>query len=176
MGIRFRKRVKIVPGLTLNINKKSVGVTAGVRGAHASINTEGQRTTSMGIPGTGLSYVDVKRVNGQPRTENETEEVEDSQNSFMNQTSIGLKIEAAKKLRAKHSDKALKRFSIIFRCFGVLIILMSLVLCLASLFALLFVGFGIFVLYLADFYSKMARGYYDNLNENTLDNNLTNSL
>lgn len=53
---RFRRTMKIFPGVTLNFNKKSVGVTTGVRGAKASVNSKGQTTTTVGAPGTGLSY------------------------------------------------------------------------------------------------------------------------
>lgn len=56
MGFRFRKSFKIAPGVKLNINKKSFGLTIGKRGAHYTINSKGKRTTSIGIPGTGLSY------------------------------------------------------------------------------------------------------------------------
>jgi tetratricopeptide (TPR) repeat protein len=40
----------------LNLNKRSMGVTVGGRGAHYTVNTRGQRTTTVGIPGTGVSY------------------------------------------------------------------------------------------------------------------------
>lgn len=66
MGIRFRHSIKIAPGLKLNINKNSVGLSAGVKGAHVSVNSKGRKTTSIGIPGTGLSYTKVtnkKKVN-----------------------------------------------------------------------------------------------------------------
>jgi hypothetical protein len=55
-SFRFRKSVKIAPGIRLNIGKKSVGVSAGIRGARHSISSTGRRTTSVGIPGSGLSY------------------------------------------------------------------------------------------------------------------------
>lgn len=32
MGFKFRKSVKIAPGVKLNINSKSVGISAGVKG------------------------------------------------------------------------------------------------------------------------------------------------
>ena len=54
-NLRFRKSLKIAPGVKLNINKNSVGVTFGPKGAHYSINSKGRRTKSVGIPGTGLS-------------------------------------------------------------------------------------------------------------------------
>lgn len=56
MGLRFRKSIKIAPGVKMNFNKKSWGVTIGKKGAHYTINSKGKRTASVGIPGTGLSY------------------------------------------------------------------------------------------------------------------------
>ena len=56
MGLRFRKSFKIAPGVKVNLNKKSAGVTLGTKGAHFTVNTSGKRTASVGIPGTGLSY------------------------------------------------------------------------------------------------------------------------
>ena len=61
MGFRFRKSVKIAPGLKLNFNKKSVGLTMGGKGAHYTINSSGTKTASVGIPGTGLYYQDVSK-------------------------------------------------------------------------------------------------------------------
>lgn len=56
MGLRFRKSFKIAPGVKVNLNKKSAGVTIGTKGAHYTVNTSGKRTASVGLPGTGLSY------------------------------------------------------------------------------------------------------------------------
>ncbi|WP_429727680.1 DUF4236 domain-containing protein [Bacillus spizizenii] len=56
MGFKFRKSVKIAPGVKLNINSKSVGISAGVKGARVSVNSKGRTTTTVGIPGTGISY------------------------------------------------------------------------------------------------------------------------
>jgi len=61
-SIRFRKQFKIAPGVKLNVNKQSLSVTTGVRGAHATYNTKGYRTLSAGLPGTGLSYRDTRVV------------------------------------------------------------------------------------------------------------------
>lgn len=59
MGFRFRRSFKIAPGLKVNLNKNSVGITASTRGAHCTVNSKGKRTTSIGIPGTGISYTSV---------------------------------------------------------------------------------------------------------------------
>lgn len=56
MGFRFKKSFKIAPGVKLNLNKKSAGITLGGKGAHYTVNTKGKRTSSVGIPGTGLYY------------------------------------------------------------------------------------------------------------------------
>ena len=56
MGLRFRKSIKIAPGVKLNLNKKSMGVSVGTRGAHYSINSKGKKTATVGLPGTGISY------------------------------------------------------------------------------------------------------------------------
>lgn len=59
MAIRFRKSIKIAPGVKLNLNKKSAGITVGGKGVHYTVNTSGTRTASAGIPGTGLYVTDV---------------------------------------------------------------------------------------------------------------------
>ena len=56
MGFKFRKSIKIAPGIKLNFNKKSTGVTFGGKGVKYTINSKGKRTKSLGIPGTGLYY------------------------------------------------------------------------------------------------------------------------
>ncbi|MCQ6280835.1 DUF4236 domain-containing protein [Bacillus sp. EB600] len=57
MGFRYRKSFKIAPGVRLNVGSKSSSISFGGWGMRYTINSKGKRTTSMGIPGTGLSYV-----------------------------------------------------------------------------------------------------------------------
>lgn len=56
MGLRFRKSIQIMPGVKLNLNKKSAGITLGGKGVHYTVNSKGRKTASVGIPGTGLYY------------------------------------------------------------------------------------------------------------------------
>ncbi|RHW42038.1 DUF4236 domain-containing protein [Neobacillus notoginsengisoli] len=56
MSLRFRKSFKIAPGVRMTVGKKGVGVSAGVPGLRYSINSSGRRTSTVGIPGSGLSY------------------------------------------------------------------------------------------------------------------------
>ena len=54
MTIRFRRSVKIAPGVRINFNKKSTSLSLGGRGAHYTMSSTGRRTVSAGIPGTGI--------------------------------------------------------------------------------------------------------------------------
>lgn len=56
MGIRFRKSVKIAPGVKLNIGKKSVGVSVGSKYGGFSVNSKTGTRVRASLPGTGLSY------------------------------------------------------------------------------------------------------------------------
>lgn len=56
MGLRMRKSFSIGKGARLNVGKKGIGVSFGTKGLRYSINSSGRRTTTIGIPGTGISY------------------------------------------------------------------------------------------------------------------------
>lgn len=54
MALRFRKSIKIAPGIRLNVSKGGVSTSIGGRGATVNISKKGTRVTA-GIPGSGLS-------------------------------------------------------------------------------------------------------------------------
>jgi hypothetical protein len=56
MGLRFRKSFKIAPGVRMNFGNTGVGVSVGGHGLRYSVHSSGRRTTTIGIPGSGLSY------------------------------------------------------------------------------------------------------------------------
>ena len=58
MSLRFRKSMKLLPGVRLNFSKETVGLSFGVPGARYTINSKGRRTFSTGLPGTGLYNVE----------------------------------------------------------------------------------------------------------------------
>ena len=60
MGIRYRKSIKVAPGVKINLNRKSASVTVGGKGYHKTFNSNGQTTTSVNLPVKGLSYTDRK--------------------------------------------------------------------------------------------------------------------
>ena len=55
MGVRFRKSVKLVPGVRLNFSSKGVSTTIGGKGFKTTIGKNGVYQ-SVSIPGSGLSY------------------------------------------------------------------------------------------------------------------------
>jgi uncharacterized protein DUF4236 len=57
MGLRFRRYVRILPRVRLNVGLKSVSVSLGGRGFHYTMGAKGRRVTA-GIPGTGLSWTE----------------------------------------------------------------------------------------------------------------------
>lgn len=57
MGFRFRKSVKIAPGIKLNLGKNGVSASIGPKGAKVTIGSNGTRKT-LGLPGTGLSFTE----------------------------------------------------------------------------------------------------------------------
>ncbi len=62
MGLRFRKRIKIFPGVWLNIGKNRISLSFGGKGVTTNVNSDGAKTT-IDLPGTGASYV-TKRHTG----------------------------------------------------------------------------------------------------------------
>jgi len=56
MGVRFQKRIRIFPGVYINLSKSGVSASVGGKGATVNVGSTGRRMVTIGIPGTGLSY------------------------------------------------------------------------------------------------------------------------
>jgi hypothetical protein len=55
MGFRFNRRIRILPGLRLNLSKGGVSTSIGGRGAWLTFG-RGRRRATVGLPGRGLRY------------------------------------------------------------------------------------------------------------------------
>jgi hypothetical protein len=55
MAFRFQRRVKIMPGVRLNVSKSGVSASVGTNGATVNVGKDGV-TRTVGVPGTGLSH------------------------------------------------------------------------------------------------------------------------
>ena len=51
MAFTYRKRVRIMPGVALNLSKRGVGVSAGPKGAKVSLGADGKVRSSVGTHG-----------------------------------------------------------------------------------------------------------------------------
>lgn len=54
MAFKFRRTMKIAPGLRLNLTHRGVSARAGTKGAGYTVNANGQQHISAGIPGSGI--------------------------------------------------------------------------------------------------------------------------
>jgi len=55
MGLRFFRRIRVAPGVTLNLSKSGGSLSFGPRGAKMTVGPRGVRRTA-GIPGTGVYH------------------------------------------------------------------------------------------------------------------------
>jgi tetratricopeptide (TPR) repeat protein len=55
VSFRFWRRIRLAPGVTLNLSKSAASLSFGPRGAKYTISPRGNRATA-GLPGTGLFY------------------------------------------------------------------------------------------------------------------------
>lgn len=57
MGVKYRKKVKLAQGINVNISKNGLSsISLGRRGCTANINKKGSVRTTVGLPGSGISY------------------------------------------------------------------------------------------------------------------------
>ena len=61
MGLRFRRSVKICDGLKLNFGKTGMSMTVGSGPFKKTFNTNGNVTTTVGLPGTGIYWTETER-------------------------------------------------------------------------------------------------------------------
>ena len=67
MGWRYRKRIKILPGIHINISKSGISANVGVKGASVTFGPKGTYVNT-GLPGTGLYQRD--RISGSDNSDN----------------------------------------------------------------------------------------------------------
>jgi hypothetical protein len=56
MNLRFRKSIRLFPGVKLNLSGGRISTTIGVPGASLNLGMDGRAHMTLGIPGSGLSY------------------------------------------------------------------------------------------------------------------------
>lgn len=81
MGWRYRKRIKILPGIHINISKSGVSTNVGVKGASVTFGPKGTYVNT-GFPGTGLYRRD--RVAGSGKKHEYCNGIEYGSDTFSN--------------------------------------------------------------------------------------------
>lgn len=76
MPIRFRRTLRIAPGVKINFSKGGMSTTVGPKGFHFTFSKRGIRR-SVGIPGTGISEVDYIKKNETQAEKERKEEAEE---------------------------------------------------------------------------------------------------
>jgi hypothetical protein len=56
MGFRFQRRIRIAPGVRLNLCKSGISGSVGRTGLRLGLGAKRRKYFSVGLPGTGLSY------------------------------------------------------------------------------------------------------------------------
>jgi hypothetical protein len=56
MGLRFHRSIELAPGMRINLGKRSMSVSVGVKGAHTTLRPGQTARTTLSLPGTGVSY------------------------------------------------------------------------------------------------------------------------
>jgi hypothetical protein len=70
MGLRFRKRIKIAPGVHINLSGSGISFNLGIPGLN--VNLGSRSSVNLGVPGTGISYrhsLNDKRDSSVPKNE-----------------------------------------------------------------------------------------------------------
>ncbi len=75
--MRFQKRIKLLPGITANLSRKGVSTSIGVTGARVTYG-HGEKRTTVGLPGTGISHSEIERTT--PATQAEAAPENDTTN------------------------------------------------------------------------------------------------
>jgi hypothetical protein len=58
VGFRFRRSIRLLPGIRINLGKRSASLSIGGRGAHLTLRPGHKARATVGIPGTGMSYTE----------------------------------------------------------------------------------------------------------------------
>lgn len=70
MAIRFRKSIKLMPGVRVSLSKSGISGSLGTNGARVSVNSKGQVRGTAGLNGTGLSSTTM--LNGKSKSKSKS--------------------------------------------------------------------------------------------------------
>lgn len=150
MGVRFRRSIKVAPGVKINLNKKSASVSIGGKGYHKTFNSNGQTTTSVNLPVKGLSYVE--RTNDNSRKNNYSKDKYVPNNELASDTiyhdSLRTKDSGKKEKPPKCQTMLLDKPNVFFVIIGILILMFAIYLYMSSALCGVIAGLiGLYLIY-----------------------------
>jgi len=92
MALRFRKSMKIMPGVRLSLSKGGISTSLGTTGARMTLGSDGKVRGTVGIPGSGLSNTEVLGASKgkKKKSTKTTETVEKTEKTIMTETGAEL--------------------------------------------------------------------------------------
>jgi|LakMenE01Jun11ns_1017448.scaffolds.fasta_scaffold9866552_1 hypothetical protein len=90
MALRFRKSMKIMPGVRLSLSKGGVSTSLGTTGARMTLGSDGKVRGTVGIPGSGLSNTEVLGKSKSKKSVKTNETVEKTEKIIMTETGAEL--------------------------------------------------------------------------------------
>ena len=148
MGFRFRKSINLGNGVKLNVSKKGIGISAGVKGARISYGANGKIRTTSSIPGTGISHTSTLNKS---RTKKRGGKSNNDNNNVSTKAS-----------KVNVGTKNYKSFYIFYRLCAVIMILLGTLVSLVKPVGLIYVGLGIINWFLGGFYKREIKREKEN--------------
>lgn len=65
--MRFRKSIKLLPGIKINLSNSGISTSVGPKGATVNLKPGRATRATVGLPGTGLSHTETLSDAGSPR-------------------------------------------------------------------------------------------------------------
>ena len=150
MGLRFRKSIKVAPGVKVNLNKKSTSITFGGKGVHKTISSTGKKTSSVGIPGTGMYYT--SSSGSRSNKHSSAKQLHESNNNIGE--NIPQQASAPNASLEKFSTDSLQHYKTIFLVLSIIAYLLTVMCFFNSSFL-----FGFFLLLVGLFFNRTYKTY-----------------
>lgn len=167
MGLRFRKSIKIAPGVKLNFGKKSAGMSIGGKYGGVSFNTKNGARARVSAPGTGLSYsTNLKHKRSSHKNQNRTQ-VSNSTASKNISNDLEVMNTLSKEEKYKYiasrqglTEKSLKIYCTIFMIIAIICFVIGIPTLTIAGVGIIFIIIGGICLYYANLYKKIRNVCY----------------
>ena len=91
MGFRYRRSVKIAPGIRLNFNKKSTSISIGGKYGRTTISNTGRVTNTVKTPIKGLSYTETKKISNNTSKPKSNRIIKDGKKRYIENPTVSAK-------------------------------------------------------------------------------------